>query len=138
MGKKRKRAQVDLQEELAPVEQLADDNSPNEDEQVVETKVVAAQPIEDTQEAAAQQQHNLDPRANPVEKTKERERRQFKQSYSRVDVDPGRRYNTPQSRESWGPNVKGKKFRKEKGKKKRCGNAGIRIDGSVNSVRLDA
>lgn len=57
--------------------------------------------------------------------------------YSRVSVDPTRTYRTPDSRESWGPNVKGKKFRKEKGKKKRCPNAGVRIDGSVKSVRLD-
>lgn len=68
----------------------------------------------------------------------ERRPKKFKQVFSRVSVDPSKRYQTHESRESWGPNVKGKKFRKEKGKKKRCGNAGIRIDGSVKSTRLDS
>lgn len=57
--------------------------------------------------------------------------------FTRVSVDPSRHYRTHESRESWGPNVKGKKFRKEKGKKKRCPNAGVRIDGAVKSIRLD-
>lgn len=57
--------------------------------------------------------------------------------FTRVSVDPTRHYRTHESRESWGPNVKGKKFRKEKGKKKRCPNAGVRIDGAVKSIRLD-
>lgn len=61
-----------------------------------------------------------------------------KQGFTRVAVDPSKRYFQPESRESWGPNVKGKKFRKEKGKKKRCPNAGVRIDGSVKSFRLDS
>lgn len=68
----------------------------------------------------------------------ERRPKKSKQVFSRVSVDPSKRYQTHESRESWGPNVKGKKFRKEKGKKKRCGNAGIRIDGSVKSTRLDS
>lgn len=61
-----------------------------------------------------------------------------KTNFARVQIDPARKYTTPECRESWGPNVKGKKFRKEKGKKKRCPNAGVRIDGSVKSIRLDA
>lgn len=64
-------------------------------------------------------------------------KRHQQQVFSRVRVDPSRNYRQPDERESWGPNVKGKKFRKEKGKKKRCPNAGVRIDGSVKSVRLD-
>lgn len=63
--------------------------------------------------------------------------KKFKSKFTRVSVDPNRKYYVPDSRESWGPNVKGKKFRKEKGKKKRCPNAGLRIDGSVKSKRLD-
>lgn len=64
--------------------------------------------------------------------------KKIKQVYQRVNVDPTRRYQVHEQRESWGPNVKGRKFRKEKGKKKRCPNAGVRIDGTVKSVRLDA
>lgn len=63
--------------------------------------------------------------------------KKMKAAFARVQVDPSKRYKQPESRESWGPNVKGKKFRKEKGKKKRCGNAGVRIDGAVKSIRLD-
>lgn len=39
--------------------------------------------------------------------------------------------------QTFGKNVKGRKFRKEKGKKKKCGKTSVRIDGSVNSKRLD-
>ena len=49
-------------------------------------------------------------------------------------------YNGPaksQDREWWGNNVKGKKFRKEKGKKKRSQHSGVKIDGAVKSFRLD-
>lgn len=73
-----------------------------------------------------------------VPKEPERPTKKLKSNYTRVQVDPSKKYTTPDSRESWGPNVKGKKFRKEKGKKKRCPNAGVRIDGSVKSIRLDA
>lgn len=38
----------------------------------------------------------------------------------------------------YGSGCKGKKFRKEKGKKKRSQYSGARIDGSVRSVRLDS
>lgn len=65
------------------------------------------------------------------------QQKKLKSKFTRVSVDPTRKYHVPDSRESWGPNVKGKKFRKEKGKKKRCPNAGLRIDGSVKSKRLD-
>lgn len=58
-------------------------------------------------------------------------------SFTRIAVDPSKRYYQPEERESWGPNVKGKKFRKEKGKKKRCPNAGQRIDGEVRSIRFN-
>lgn len=64
--------------------------------------------------------------------------KKMKPNYTRVQIDPSKKYSTPESRESWGPNVKGKKFRKEKGKKKRCPNAGVVIDGAVKSIRLDA
>lgn len=90
---------------------------------------------EQVQEPVVEQQDQ----DKPVEDTfVERRPKKIKTAYSRVNVDPSRKYQTHESRESWGPNVKGKKFRKEKGKKKRCGNAGIRIDGSVKSTRLDA
>lgn len=62
---------------------------------------------------------------------------QKKQKFSRIALDPSKAYSTPESREAWGKNVKGKVFRKEKGKKKRCPAAGIRIDGAVNSIRFD-
>lgn len=91
-------------------------------------------------EAPAEQTAVIDQQDEPVLADNtfvERRQKKFKTVYSRVSVDPSKRYQTPESRESWGPNVKGKKFRKEKGKKKRCGNAGIRIDGSVKSTRLD-
>lgn len=39
---------------------------------------------------------------------------------------------------AYGQKVQGKKFRKEKGKKKRCPNSGARIDGAIKSIRLDA
>lgn len=68
----------------------------------------------------------------------EHKKKKFKPAFRRISVDPARKYQQPEERESWGPNVKGKKFRKEKGKKKRCPNAGVRIDGSVKSIRLDA
>lgn len=92
----------------------------------------------DQQEDSNQQtgnQNNIDKHNNPTKLTKQKK---IKQVYARVNVDPSKQYRTPESRESWGPNVKGKKFRKEKGKKKRCPNAGVRIDGAVNSIRLDA
>lgn len=79
-----------------------------------------------------------DPKNKINKSTKLTKQNKSKQVYARVNVDPTKKYKTPESRESWGPNVKGKKFRKEKGKKKRCPNAGVRIDGSVKSVRLDA
>lgn len=66
-----------------------------------------------------------------------RNHRKNKPVYTRIKVDPTRRYHQPEERESWGPNVKGKKFKKEKGKKKRCPNSNLRIDGSVKSIRLD-
>lgn len=64
-------------------------------------------------------------------------RNKNKTTFKRIDVDPSKRYHTPEAREQWGPNVKGKKFRKEKGKKKRSQASGAVIDGSVKSVRLD-
>lgn len=83
-----------------------------------------------------------DKSTNSNNHTNEDQDRQFqnkpkKQTYKRIVVDPTRKYYQPEERESWGPNVKGKKFRKEKGKKKRCANTGAIIDGSVKSVRLD-
>ena len=63
--------------------------------------------------------------------------KKVKKVYSRVNIDPTKNYSTPESRESWGPNVKGKKFRKEKGKKKRTAAAGVKIDGAVKSIRFD-
>lgn len=73
----------------------------------------------------------------PTQKFVEHVYKKPKPVFTRVSVDPTRHYRTHESRESWGPNVKGKKFRKEKGKKKRCPNAGVRIDGAVKSIRLD-
>lgn len=72
----------------------------------------------------------------PQEKTFSGFGKKPRHSFTRIAVDPNKRYQTPASRESWGPNVKGKKFKKEKGKKKRCPNAGFKIDGSVNSTRF--
>lgn len=60
-----------------------------------------------------------------------------KHSFKRIAVDPSKQYYTPESRESWGPNVKGKKFKKEKGKKKRCPGMGLRIDGEVKSIKFN-
>lgn len=74
---------------------------------------------------------------NQVSKQNNHPTRKGKHSFKRIAVDPTKQYHTPESRESWGHNVKGKKFKKEKGKKKRCPNAGHRIDGSVNSIKFN-
>lgn len=70
--------------------------------------------------------------SNPIKKNKKP-----KKTFSRIQFDPTKNYSTPGARESWGQNVKGKVFRKEKGKKKRCPAANIKIDGSVRSTKFN-
>lgn len=130
MKKKRRHAEIDQSQcEQAATEPSTDE--PPKEEEVVE------------KEQKEVETPTLHEKNKQIEQSFERSfdgghrQKKFKQVYQRVAVDPSRKYHTPESRESWGPNVKGKKFRKEKGKKKRCPNAGVRIDGAVKSIRFD-
>lgn len=80
----------------------------------------------------AQRDKVATPPINPTFENKKK-----RKVFTRVEVDPTKQYKHHESRDSWGANVNGKKFRKEKGKKKRCPNSGLIIDGAVRSTRLD-
>lgn len=124
--------EADAQNDATIIEDNHDHQTDEQQEQVQEDVLESKQSNRESQNHPHQQHQT--PTLNGSHKHKKPKR----QTFTRIAVDPSRKYNTPESRESWGPNVKGKKFRKEKGKKKRCPSAGLRIDGSIKSIRLDS
>lgn len=130
MTKKRKRNNYETREVEREIKPVKDEEADEVEGEIKPIKDEETKEVEHTEEAQVETQL-------PKNASVDFRPKKFKPAYARVSVDPTRHYRTPESRESWGPNVKGKKFRKEKGKKKRCQNSGCRIDGAVKSTRLD-
>jgi hypothetical protein len=96
-------------------------------------------PADDNKDQPQRGQHNWQNSNKPYPRKKQNNQHNYRFPRRHFADDSQSRTEIKKAvTDMFGSGCKGKKFRKEKGKKKRSQFSGARIDGTVRSVRLDA